>query len=293
VNAHPRCPYCLDDLRPDQASVRCRECRTPHHATCFRENGGCVSYGCQGEEPSAAGLSIFARSQIRIRHPTGSAIEVGPFRIGFRELPPVPEQRPDWRCPNRYARLSLETREVREGGLVRGRAVVYVPTPISYRRVELQLFRGIAKPTYVGRVVLGAAGGLLGRSKQLLPGSHPWYLELAAPSTTPPVDPFLLEVVLVRGVIREVRSSPLHLYLLQERDDVQDRAELPDRAAFPIRIEPRPSSDDGRVPAELLEARFDHRPPRGQPGAHAGAPREAFDPGRPILPRVRAPDPFR
>ena len=48
VGKESRCPYCLDDLVGKERVIRCVSCRTPHHAVCFDENGGCVAFGCGG-----------------------------------------------------------------------------------------------------------------------------------------------------------------------------------------------------------------------------------------------------
>ena len=46
------CPYCRLPISSGQMIVVCPECRVPHHADCWRENGRCTTYGCIGG-PSA------------------------------------------------------------------------------------------------------------------------------------------------------------------------------------------------------------------------------------------------
>ena len=41
------CPYCRYPFTEGAGAVSCRACGTPHHADCWRENGGCTTYGCQ------------------------------------------------------------------------------------------------------------------------------------------------------------------------------------------------------------------------------------------------------
>jgi hypothetical protein len=251
----PRCPYCLDDIHADEEPVRCAKCRTPHHSACFQENQVCVAYGCLSREEVPAGLSLFRKPLITLHHQANQEEPLGPFVLGWKVLPPVPEQRPPWRCPPAYARMSLEGREVREGEVLRGRAVIYTPKPLSFKRIDLCLLQGIARPEPVARLSLGDQEALRLDEGELPIGSHPFYLELQAPSTTGPVDPYLLEVVLVRGVLRgEVRSLPLPLFLLEQR---YAPPRLPEPAGRPLAEPPgrgipiRVAARDGAAPAGL------------------------------------------
>lgn len=234
----PRCPYCLDDIHLDEEPVRCAKCRTPHHAACFQENQVCVAYGCLSRDEVPAGLSLFKKPLITVHHQPTREEALGPFALGWKALPSVPEQRPPRRCPPSYARMSLEGRELREGDALRGRAVIYTPTPLEFKRVDLCLLQGIARPEHVDRVTLGDCESLRRHDGVLPVGSHPFYLEIQAPPTTGPVDPFLFEVVLVRGLLRtprEVRSLPMHLFLLEQRHAP------PQRVARPLDVRPMPT----------------------------------------------------
>lgn len=42
----PTCPYCRTAFAAGASKVACRACGTPHHIDCWRENGGCTTYGC-------------------------------------------------------------------------------------------------------------------------------------------------------------------------------------------------------------------------------------------------------
>jgi hypothetical protein len=42
------CPYCQSPITEDEEHVRCPACHTPHHRSCWQENGGCAVYGCRG-----------------------------------------------------------------------------------------------------------------------------------------------------------------------------------------------------------------------------------------------------
>ena len=47
VGTHPDiCPYCQSAILLQQDPFLCPICKTPHHRECWRENGGCTTYGC-------------------------------------------------------------------------------------------------------------------------------------------------------------------------------------------------------------------------------------------------------
>jgi len=43
------CPYCQSPIKPDSDVIVCPECGIAHHASCWKENDGCTTYGCTGE----------------------------------------------------------------------------------------------------------------------------------------------------------------------------------------------------------------------------------------------------
>lgn len=44
----PKCPYCLSPIEGVDDKVRCPKCGVAHHAGCWRANGKCSVYGCDG-----------------------------------------------------------------------------------------------------------------------------------------------------------------------------------------------------------------------------------------------------
>jgi len=42
------CPYCQGTFKPGVRTVTCSLCGMPHHEECWRANGGCTTYGCNG-----------------------------------------------------------------------------------------------------------------------------------------------------------------------------------------------------------------------------------------------------
>lgn len=43
------CPYCQTQFRPGERAHVCPQCQIPHHEDCWRENGGCTTFGCTGQ----------------------------------------------------------------------------------------------------------------------------------------------------------------------------------------------------------------------------------------------------
>lgn len=41
------CPYCRFPIKPREQIIACPACELPHHADCWKENGGCTTYGCR------------------------------------------------------------------------------------------------------------------------------------------------------------------------------------------------------------------------------------------------------
>lgn len=46
------CPYCQTQFRPGEHGHECPQCHIPHHEDCWRENGGCTTFGCTGQQPA-------------------------------------------------------------------------------------------------------------------------------------------------------------------------------------------------------------------------------------------------
>ena len=42
------CPYCRSSLAGSERATTCSHCGLSYHQECWRENGGCAAYGCQG-----------------------------------------------------------------------------------------------------------------------------------------------------------------------------------------------------------------------------------------------------
>lgn len=48
VNESSNCPYCLSPIEESEVSIRCPKCGVVHHAECWKANGSCSVYGCDG-----------------------------------------------------------------------------------------------------------------------------------------------------------------------------------------------------------------------------------------------------
>ena len=42
------CPFCLSPVESGEEKVRCPKCGVVHHAECWKANGSCSVYGCDG-----------------------------------------------------------------------------------------------------------------------------------------------------------------------------------------------------------------------------------------------------
>ncbi|NLN75492.1 MAG: hypothetical protein GX139_04220 [Armatimonadetes bacterium] len=42
------CPFCQTPIKPNEPVHICDQCNIPHHQDCWRENGGCTTFGCRG-----------------------------------------------------------------------------------------------------------------------------------------------------------------------------------------------------------------------------------------------------
>lgn len=53
------CPYCQSAITSGDEVIVCPQCDTPHHVDCWRENGGCTTFGC-ARGPQAAAIEVAA-----------------------------------------------------------------------------------------------------------------------------------------------------------------------------------------------------------------------------------------
>jgi RING finger family protein len=49
LNQDAVCPFCRDEIREQDATWLCSECNAVHHVGCWRENGRCSAFGCNGQ----------------------------------------------------------------------------------------------------------------------------------------------------------------------------------------------------------------------------------------------------
>ena len=47
------CPYCQSPIKPGASIIICEICAMPHHIDCWRENGHCTTFGCNGNDRSS------------------------------------------------------------------------------------------------------------------------------------------------------------------------------------------------------------------------------------------------
>ena len=53
----PICPYCLSPIETDEKQVVCPLCGVAHHPECWRTNGKCSVYGCDGWQAWSSGIA--------------------------------------------------------------------------------------------------------------------------------------------------------------------------------------------------------------------------------------------
>jgi hypothetical protein len=70
------CPYCLSPVEPDEERVRCPKCGVIHHADCWKANGSCSVYGCDGWAVWSSAISDKVAPQTR------ESVEIIPVEAG-------------------------------------------------------------------------------------------------------------------------------------------------------------------------------------------------------------------
>ena len=54
------CPYCKEVFTDNDDIVVCSDCMMPHHRSCWNDNQGCTTFGCQGTvEPAAQAQNVY------------------------------------------------------------------------------------------------------------------------------------------------------------------------------------------------------------------------------------------
>ncbi len=66
------CPFCRFPIKKDEEVITCPDCQATLHADCWRENGGCTTYGCPSSPQAAA-----------VRRTTEQAARAAPSWPGF------------------------------------------------------------------------------------------------------------------------------------------------------------------------------------------------------------------
>lgn len=70
------CAICQDEIRLAEEVKICGECKQPFHELCWRENGGCATYGCSGRDSAG-----------------GAGYDID-FSISPDQIAPLPQQNP-------------------------------------------------------------------------------------------------------------------------------------------------------------------------------------------------------
>ena len=65
VNESANCPYCLSPIEGNAERIRCPVCGVVHHAECWRTNGKCSVYGCDGWQAWSGAIADKIAPKIR------------------------------------------------------------------------------------------------------------------------------------------------------------------------------------------------------------------------------------
>ncbi len=81
------CPYCLSPIEDKAEKVRCPVCGVDHHAECWRANGKCSVYGCDGWQAWSSAINekiaprIADKVDVEIRGTERRAVQDNPLCI--------------------------------------------------------------------------------------------------------------------------------------------------------------------------------------------------------------------
>jgi len=69
------CPYCLSPIEENEQRIQCPKCGVSHHSECWRTNGKCSVYGCDGwalwNSGIAQRITLDANTPIDVMEPSG------------------------------------------------------------------------------------------------------------------------------------------------------------------------------------------------------------------------------
>lgn len=80
------CPYCRAPIAPEEETILCEACATPHHADCYTENCGCTVFGCSKAPLDEPKISVSA-SDI---NDGSQSVASAPARLPTPPPPPIP-----------------------------------------------------------------------------------------------------------------------------------------------------------------------------------------------------------
>jgi len=75
VKENKNCPYCLSPVGDQEEKVRCPKCGVIHHADCWKANGSCSVYGCDGWAQWSAEIAE------RIAPDAGDQVDLSPAAV--------------------------------------------------------------------------------------------------------------------------------------------------------------------------------------------------------------------
>lgn len=58
------CPFCQFPVKSGDEVQVCSQCEIPHHAPCWRDNGGCTTFGCCGLAAVSRGSAVATKKGV-------------------------------------------------------------------------------------------------------------------------------------------------------------------------------------------------------------------------------------
>ncbi len=105
------CPFCLDAVLASQEQVRCPKCGVAHHADCWKANGRCSVYGCDGwavwNQAISERIAPAAEEAVLVDNPSKEK-QPEAFRCIKCGAPVGPKQVVCWECRKNERRYWFE-----------------------------------------------------------------------------------------------------------------------------------------------------------------------------------------
>lgn len=69
------CPYCKEVFTENDDIVVCSDCQMPHHRSCWEDNQGCTTFGCQGTVTQQKSVYVPVAEPVSVYQPVQSSYQ--------------------------------------------------------------------------------------------------------------------------------------------------------------------------------------------------------------------------